>query len=148
MVAALAPAVDDPFDIVRGQVSSALSEAERKHQKWNDVRRRKPVRNDDVARAHVALVRALEEVEADLGDLETTVDLVEADRARFKSLDDAEVASRRAFVRSSRRVCMQPATRTHSDSIATHTRSHAAHRHACTHQARRFATTSRRTGRS
>lgn len=99
------PAADDPFDVVRAQVARALALAERSHQKWSEVRRRKPVRTQEVAAAHVSLVSALEEVEGDLGELEQCVALVERERARFAALDDAEVASRRTFVNSSRRAC-------------------------------------------
>ena len=47
------PAADDPFDVVRAQVARALALAERSHQKWSEVRRRKPVRTQEVAAAAV-----------------------------------------------------------------------------------------------
>ena len=61
------------------------------------------------------LLSSLEAVEADLSDLEEVLGVVEANRARFPHLDDEEVASRRNFVRSSRRVTLSI-----RDDVSTH----------------------------
>ena len=61
------------------------------------------------------LLSSLEAVEADLGDLEEVLGVVEAQRARFPHLDDAEIASRRAFVLASRR-----STLSVREDLATH----------------------------
>ena len=96
-------AMDDPFNTIRGGVSHALALLETQHAKWSAERRRKPVVAEKVTQLYRELTVSIEEVEADLADLDTTVKLVEGNRAKFRQLDDAEVASRRTFVRSSLR---------------------------------------------
>ena len=97
---------EDPFDTVRAQVSKTLSSAERQHTKWGEARRRKPIRHDECKLLLTELLSSLEAVEADLGDLEEVLAVVNASRSRFPHLDDAEVASRQNFVRSSQRIAL------------------------------------------
>ena len=94
----------DPFDTVRAEVAGALAAAEGKHAKWGEARRRKPVRHDECKLLLAELLTVLEGIEADLGDMDAAVTMVERNRARFSTLDDAEVSSRRTFVRSSMRL--------------------------------------------
>ena len=96
--------MEDPFDTVRAQVAGTLANTERQHKKWGEARRRKPVRHDECKLLLLELTQALEGLEADLGDLDATVTVVERNRARFPKLDDAEVESRRNFVCSSMRL--------------------------------------------
>ena len=96
-------AAEDPFDTVRSQVASLLARAEAQQTKWGEARRRKPVRHDECKLLLAELLSSVEAIEADLGDLEEVLAVVEADRSRFPHLDDAEVTSRQHFVRSSRR---------------------------------------------
>ena len=95
---------EDPFDTVRSQASKALAVAEARHAKWGEERRRKPVRHDECKLLLSELLSSLEAAEADLDDLEEVIGVVKASRSRFPQLDDAELASRENFVRSSKRV--------------------------------------------
>ena len=106
---------EDPFDTVRSQVSKTISSAERQHTKWGEARRRKPIRHDECKLLLAELLSSLEAVEADLGDLEEVLSVVEASRSRFPHLDDAEVASRQNFVRSSQRIALSI-----REDVATH----------------------------
>jgi len=62
------------------------------------------VRHDECKLLLAELLTALEGIEADLGDMDAAVTMVERNRARFATLDDTEVTSRRTFVRSSMRL--------------------------------------------
>ena len=95
--------VSDPFPSVRASVARTLQHAEHQHAKWGEARRRKPVRHDECKKLLIELLGLLDNLEVDLDDLDGAVSAVEKDRARFPHLDDAEVASRRNFVRSSKR---------------------------------------------
>jgi hypothetical protein len=117
----MAALADDPFDTVRAQVTSTLSNAERHHAKWGEARRRKPVRHDECKLLLSELNRMLDSLDADLTDLDAVVCLIERDRPRFPQLDDAEVNSRRAFVRSSIR-----AMQSIREDLSTHVPSKAA----------------------
>lgn len=81
----------DPFYVVRDDVSKALHVASELFSKWQSSR-------DSSTRKK--LEAELKNIEVDLGDLEATIAQVEANRTRFK-MDDAELESRRSFVRSS-----------------------------------------------
>ena len=61
------------------------------------------------------LLSSLEAAEGDLGDLEEVLRVVESNRQRFPNLDDAELDSRRTFVRSSRRITLSI-----RDDLSTH----------------------------
>ena len=105
----------DPFDTVRSQVAQTLARAETQQTKWGEARRRKPVRHDECKLLLAELLTSVEDVEADLGDLEEVLAVIERDRSRFPHLDDAEVASRQQFVRSSRRAVLSI-----RDDLSTH----------------------------
>lgn len=98
-------AASDPYYSAKTDVTRALAACEDQHMLFGAQRRRKrtPVSADEVLRLYRALTASLEAVEADLFDVEASVKMVETNRGRFRALDDAEVASRRAFVRNSRR---------------------------------------------
>ncbi len=108
--------MEDPFDQVRAGVARTLQQAERQHIQWGEARRRKPVRHDECKKLLIELLSLLDNLEADLDDMESAVCAVEKARARFPHLSDGEVEARRAFVRSSKR-----ATASIRDDVSTHT---------------------------
>ena len=78
----------DPFYVVRDEVSQALGVAESLFSQWQN--------GDASVRAKLKV--ELRNIEQDIGDLEMTISQVESNRARF-AVDDAELNSRRSFVR-------------------------------------------------
>ena len=89
----------DPYYVVQGELQSKISAAEPRaarfvhlletvdtctHAEFRELRR--------------ALTKEVKAADAQLKDLRTTVDYVERDRAAFAHIDDAELASRRAWV--------------------------------------------------
>mmetsp|Transcript_50853 Transcript_50853/g.108600 ORF Transcript_50853/g.108600 Transcript_50853/m.108600 type:complete len:258 (-) Transcript_50853:498-1271(-) len=87
--------MQDPFEEVREEVSRALTAADEQLAKWQRTK------SDYVG---TQLRARLSGVEMDLRDMDDALARVEAERARFPSLDDAELRSRHAFVVNSRKV--------------------------------------------
>ena len=84
---------DDPWHVVKNELSTSLTEVERLHAAASGL-------SGPAARPHLEkLESCLTAAELDLKDLEETVRIVEAERARFP-IADAELDARRAFVRS------------------------------------------------
>ena len=86
-------AAADPWHVVKHEISTTLGEVERLHAAARDLA-------GPTARPYLEqLETCLASAELDVTDLEETVRIVEAQRERFP-IADAELASRRAFVRA------------------------------------------------
>ena len=84
---------DDPWHVVKNEISTTLAKVERLHAAASGL-------SGPAARPHLEkLESCLTAAELDLQDLEETISIVEAERARFP-IADAELDARRAFVRS------------------------------------------------
>ena len=80
---------DDPWHVVKNEISTTLAEVERLHAAASGL-------SGPSARPHLEkLESCLTAAELDLQDLEETISIVEAERARFP-IADVELETRRA----------------------------------------------------
>ena len=91
-------ALSDPFHSVKAEVTSSVGAAETLVARWQELEGDKRSKGE-----RERLLQQLEDlllgVNADLDDLNQTISVVERQRSRFR-IDDAELQSRRAFVKS------------------------------------------------
>ena len=93
-------ALSDPFHAVKAEVTQNAGAAEALAARWQQLEGDKRA-GDERSRLRQQLSDLLLGVSADLEDLEETIAVVEKSRSRFR-IDDEELDSRRAFIRSMR----------------------------------------------
>lgn len=87
----------DPFYVVREKVQLAHSSILADYERWRDLLESGAVESDNFASLGKSLKVALPALRIDLADLQRTNAIVEKNRARFKDIDDEELASRSKF---------------------------------------------------
>ena len=87
----------DPFYVVREKVQLAHSSIEADFERWRDLLESGAVDTEKFSALGKSLKVALPALRIDLADLQRTNDIVEKNRARFKDIDDEELASRSKF---------------------------------------------------
>jgi len=93
----------DPYDVVQAEIQSTLASAGTLLSSYKRIRSTARENSEEVVYARNELKAALSTLEADLEDLEESVRVVEQTGPRVFGLDDAEVQTRRRYVRDVRR---------------------------------------------
>jgi len=94
----------DPFDVARDEVEAALRKVEFMRKEW-----RRLLESSNTAECqrfqdlHAELLGELQQLDYDLQEVQSSIRAVEENRERFQ-LSDAQLAARRDFMASSRRV--------------------------------------------
>lgn len=92
----------DPYYVAKDDVESAIKQVQKMHKEWKRL-----LQSENTARSkpfqdmHVEIQSELKTLDVDLQDITATINMVEENRGRFQ-FDDAEIASRKEFVRKSR----------------------------------------------
>lgn len=92
----------DPYYVARDEVQLVIQKVQSMHDEW-----RRLLHSENTAKSvrfqelHSEIAGELHQLDFDLQDITETIRMVEDNRAKFK-FDDAEVASRREFVKASR----------------------------------------------
>eukprot|EP00928_Gymnodinium_smaydae_P092961 TRINITY_DN76971_c0_g1_i1.p1 TRINITY_DN76971_c0_g1~~TRINITY_DN76971_c0_g1_i1.p1 ORF type:complete len:285 (-),score=79.85 TRINITY_DN76971_c0_g1_i1:113-856(-) len=106
-------AASDPYYVAKDDVESALKKLKKMHGEWKSL-----LTSENTAKSkqfqvlHEDIVGELKQLEYDFQDIAATISMVEENRAKFQ-FDDAEIARRKDFVRTSRSVVKEI-----SDSVA------------------------------
>ncbi|KAL3672214.1 hypothetical protein V7S43_002876 [Phytophthora oleae] len=100
----MAAASGDPFYVFKDELESKVSAVNQKHAKWRAILEAQdsPASKELPSLTH-QIEGAVATAEKSLKFLEETIVMVEANRAKFEHIDAAEIASRKAFVASTRR---------------------------------------------
>lgn len=94
--------LEDPFFVVKDEVTKALNRTRGLYQHWQQLRREGVVfSKDEVQKTTAELKNSIRSIEWDLEDLEDTIAIVEKNPSRFR-LNSAEVVQRRYFVQQTR----------------------------------------------
>jgi len=94
----------DPFDVAREEVEAAVRKVQFMHKEW-----RRLLETENTAESQrfqdlqAELLGELQQLDYDLQEVDGSISTVEENRARF-ALDDAQIASRKAFLQRSRQV--------------------------------------------
>ncbi|KAL4109584.1 hypothetical protein PRIC1_001283 [Phytophthora ramorum] len=100
----MAAASGDPFYVFKDELESKVSAVNQTHAKWRAVLE---ARDSPAAKELPALTHQIESAVATADKsvkfLEETIVMVEANRAKFEHIDAAEIASRKAFVATTRK---------------------------------------------
>lgn len=89
----------DPFYVVKDKVQTQKGELDSLRAQWRDLlENTNTAINDNFSQTTTKIRHVLKIVRADIKDLAKTIEIVETHRARFKSIDDVELASRNKFV--------------------------------------------------
>lgn len=92
----------DPYYVARDEVQTSLRKLVEQQTEWRALlQRENTAKSKRFKDLHTDIAAELKEIESDLKDIEDTIKMVEDNRARF-SIDDAEVNSRRDFVKHGR----------------------------------------------
>lgn len=100
----MAAASGDPFYVFKDELESKVSAVNQKYAKWRAILEAKdsPASKELPSLTH-QIEAAVATAEKSLKFLEETIVMVEANRAKFEHIDTAEIASRKAFVASTRK---------------------------------------------
>ncbi|KAG6620003.1 Syntaxin 6 [Phytophthora cinnamomi] len=100
----MAAASGDPFYVFKDELESKVSAVNQKHAKWRAVLEAKdsPAAKELPALTH-QIEGAVAAADKSVKFLEETIVMVEANRAKFEHIDAAEIASRKAFVATTRK---------------------------------------------
>jgi len=97
--------LEDPFFVVKDEVTKALNRTRGLYQRWKELRREEVVfvsnKDENLQRITTELRNSIRSIEWDLEDLEDTIAIVEKNPGRFR-LDSNEVIQRRYFIQSTR----------------------------------------------
>ncbi|EFX69800.1 hypothetical protein DAPPUDRAFT_113324 [Daphnia pulex] len=94
--------LEDPFFVVKDEVTKALNRTRGLYQHWQHLRKEGIVfSKDEVQKTTAELRNSIRSIEWDLEDLEDTIAIVEKNPSRFR-LNSAEVVQRRFFVQQTR----------------------------------------------
>jgi len=95
--------LEDPFFVVKDEVTKALNRTRSLHQRWKDLQCQEVVfsSKEEYHRTSTELRNSIRSIEWDLEDLEDTIAIVEKNPGRFR-LDANEVLQRRLFIQSTR----------------------------------------------
>eukprot|EP00286_Rhodomonas_abbreviata_P027371 CAMPEP_0181313546 /NCGR_PEP_ID=MMETSP1101-20121128/14304_1 /TAXON_ID=46948 /ORGANISM="Rhodomonas abbreviata, Strain Caron Lab Isolate" /LENGTH=238 /DNA_ID=CAMNT_0023420503 /DNA_START=60 /DNA_END=776 /DNA_ORIENTATION=+ len=89
----------DPFYTVRDNVNVQIEKLKTRHEKFEHLTKTTDTStNADFKDTRKTLVKEVRAAEKDLKGLRGAVDMIEKNRAKFPQVQDAELASRRAFV--------------------------------------------------
>lgn len=94
----------DPYYVAKEEVEDAILRVREMHGEWNRL-----LRSENTARStrfqhlHSEIAGDLRQLDFDLQDITETIRMVEENRGRFQ-IDDAEIASRKGFVTTSRAI--------------------------------------------
>lgn len=93
------PASEDPFYVVKGKVQAQVRQLRGDYERWKALLETSDTSTPggEFAELHQSLKVNLKKAKFDITDLARTVEIVEANRAKF-AIDDDELASRRRFV--------------------------------------------------
>jgi len=95
-------AVQDPFYIVKDDVTQSLGASRKLYSRWRDLlQQTNTAQNEEFKWTTDQIHQAIKSIEWDLQDLDETIQIVEANRAKFK-IDDVELAKRKSFIRETR----------------------------------------------
>jgi len=93
----------DPFYVVKEEVTEALQAVDEMYDKWKDLLEHSNTsNNEDFKWVSNELKTGLRGIESDLTDLDETIGIVEKDKLRFR-IEDYEINSRKNFVWSTRK---------------------------------------------
>lgn len=98
------PSITDPFDVAKDVVQGSVQKVKAMHKNWNRL-----LETENTAESkpfqdlHAELLGELQQLDYDLQEVDRSITTVEENRGRFQ-LDEAQLAARKSFVRSSRAV--------------------------------------------
>ncbi|TMW63717.1 hypothetical protein Poli38472_002658 [Pythium oligandrum] len=93
----------DPYYVFKDELESKVSSVHQKYVKWKSVFDAKDsVTMKELPALTTQITTAIASAEKSVKFLEQTIVMVEANRAKFEHIDNAEIASRKAFVSSTR----------------------------------------------
>jgi len=100
--ASMLSATSDPYYVAKEEVDTTIKKVKTMHEEWQKLLQSENTANSrKFQELHAELVGELRQLEFDLQDVTATNELVEKNRAKFH-LDDAEITSRKEFVKTSR----------------------------------------------
>lgn len=92
----------DPYYVAKEEVQSAIKRLQGMHEEWGRLLRSENTATcERFQNLHAEIAGELRHLDFDLQDVNATISTVEENRAKFK-FDDAEIASRKEFVKVSR----------------------------------------------
>lgn len=94
--------VGDPYYVAKDEVVAALKKLQGMHEEWKRrLHSENTARSNRFQELHVEITGELRQLDFDLQDITATISMVEENRAKF-NFDNAEIASRKNFVSTSR----------------------------------------------
>mmetsp|Transcript_6851 Transcript_6851/g.21238 ORF Transcript_6851/g.21238 Transcript_6851/m.21238 type:complete len:268 (-) Transcript_6851:410-1213(-) len=103
----MSAATHDPFYVVKDELAGKLESIGKRLERFESLLwHTNTANNPDFRDAKKGLSREVKAAEAQLKDLELTVDYVERDRSAFAHIDDRELEDRQGFVASARQRVM------------------------------------------
>ncbi|ETL29243.1 hypothetical protein, variant 8 [Phytophthora nicotianae CJ01A1] len=119
----MAAASGDPFYVFKDELESKVSAVNQKHAKWRAILDAKdsPAAKELPALTH-QIESAVSTAEKSVKFLEETIVMVEANRTKFEHIDAAEIASRKAFVATTRKELQAVSAEISTDAVKTRIR--------------------------
>ncbi|GAB9471240.1 hypothetical protein Gpo141_00008460 [Globisporangium polare] len=113
----------DPFYVFKEELETKVSSVHQRYTKWKAIY---DAKDSPAAKELPALTsqlsNAIASAEKSLKFLEQTIVMVEANRSKFEHIDNTEIASRKAFVSSSRTELLSVSTEISSEAVKTRIR--------------------------
>lgn len=99
----------DPFLVIKDEVKSTLEKVKGMHEEWSTLlKNENTARSERFQKLHEDIAGDLLDTHYNLQDIQKlAIDEVEANRSRFATIDDAELASRKSFVEASQATVKQ-----------------------------------------
>ncbi|TYZ61969.1 hypothetical protein PybrP1_002758 [[Pythium] brassicae (nom. inval.)] len=113
----------DPFYVFKEELETKVSSAHQRYAKWKSIfDAKESAVGKELPALTAQLSSAVASAEKSLKFLEQTIVMVEANRSKFEHIDNAEIASRKAFVASARTELRTISTEISSDAVKSRVR--------------------------